>query len=42
MEIEIWVYVLKPDLARFPTWAKENEALNIKLTNSDKPESAFS
>jgi hypothetical protein len=31
MEIEIWVYVLKPDLARFPTWAKENEALNIKL-----------
>jgi hypothetical protein len=31
MEIEIWVHVLKPDLARFPTWAKENEALNIKL-----------
>jgi hypothetical protein len=31
MEIEIWVYVLKPDLARFPTWAKENEAFNIKL-----------
>jgi hypothetical protein len=30
-EIEIWVHVLKPDLARFPTWAKENEALNIKL-----------
>ncbi len=31
MEIETWIYVLKPDLARFPTWAKDNEALNIKL-----------
>jgi hypothetical protein len=31
MEIESWIYVLKPDLARFPTWAKDNEALNIKL-----------
>jgi hypothetical protein len=33
MEIEIWVYVLKPDLAGFPTWAKENEALTSSWTS---------
>ena len=31
MEIETWVYVLKPDVTRFPTWDKKNKALNIKL-----------